>query len=172
MCAKQCSGAEYRAADSSPPDWKRRWHVIVKWKLPSYLRQDQVRVFFSVITNPRDKALFTTIYLYGLRVSEACLVPARGRRPRAREDPDLAREERLLGRKAAVTKARADSQAVSPDQNGRQRGSLRRQTGPALEALGIETSSRASSTLACQTGGEARPSAGSSGPERSHCRRE
>jgi integrase len=57
--------------------------VIVKWKLPSYLRQDQVRAFFSVITNPRDKALFTTIYLYGLRVSEACLLQ--------REDVDLER---------------------------------------------------------------------------------
>ena len=57
--------------------------MIVKWTLPSYLRQDQVRAFFSVITNPRDKALFTTIYLYGLRVSEACLLQ--------REDIDLER---------------------------------------------------------------------------------
>jgi integrase len=57
--------------------------VIVKWKLPSYLRQDQVRLFFSVITSPRDKALFTTIYLYGLRVSEARLLQ--------REDIDLDR---------------------------------------------------------------------------------
>jgi integrase len=56
------------------PDRERRWQVIVRWKLPSYLRQNQVRVFFSVITSLRDKALFTTIYLYGLRVSEACLL--------------------------------------------------------------------------------------------------
>jgi hypothetical protein len=34
----------------------------------------------------------------------------------------------------------------------------------------IETSSRASSTLACPISGEARPSAGSSGPGRSRCR--
>jgi integrase len=57
--------------------------MIVKWTLPSYLRQDQVRVFFSAITSPRDKALFLTIYLYGLRVSEACLLQ--------REDIDLER---------------------------------------------------------------------------------
>ncbi len=57
--------------------------MIVKWTLPSYLRQDQVRTFFSVITSSRDKALFTTIYLYGLRVSEACLLQ--------RDDVDLER---------------------------------------------------------------------------------
>jgi type 1 fimbriae regulatory protein FimB len=57
--------------------------VIVKWKLPSYLRQDQVKAFFSVVTSSRDKALFLTIYLYGLRVSEACLLQ--------REDVDLER---------------------------------------------------------------------------------
>ncbi len=45
--------------------------MIVKWKLPSYLRQDQVRVFFSVITSPRDKALFTTVYLYGLEFNRS-----------------------------------------------------------------------------------------------------
>jgi integrase len=83
VCAEQWSSAEHRAADSPPPDWKRRWLVIVKWKLPSYLRQDQVRAFFSVVTNPRDKALFITIYLYGLKVSEACLLQ--------REDVDLER---------------------------------------------------------------------------------
>jgi integrase len=57
--------------------------MIVKWTLPSYLRQDQVRVFFSAITSPSDKALFLTVYLYGLRVSEACLLQ--------REDIDLER---------------------------------------------------------------------------------
>jgi len=46
--------------------------MIVKSSLPSYLTQRQVRQFFAVITSPRDRALFTTIYLYGLRVSEAC----------------------------------------------------------------------------------------------------
>jgi integrase len=48
--------------------------MIVKWNLPTYLRQDQVRAFFSVIRSPRDRVLFATIYLYGLRVSEACLL--------------------------------------------------------------------------------------------------
>jgi integrase len=57
--------------------------VIVKWKLPTYLRQDQVKAFFSVVTSSRDKALFSTIYLYGLRVSEACLLQ--------RDDVDLER---------------------------------------------------------------------------------
>ena len=46
--------------------------MIVKSSLPSYLTQRQVRQFLAVITSPRDRALFTTIYLYGLRVSEAC----------------------------------------------------------------------------------------------------
>jgi integrase/recombinase XerC len=57
--------------------------MIVKWKLPTYLRQDQVHDFFSVITSLRYKALFSTTYLYGLRVSEACLLH--------RDDIDLRR---------------------------------------------------------------------------------
>ena len=57
--------------------------MIVKWKLPTHLRQDMVRNFFSVITSTRDKALFSLIYLYGLRVSEACLLH--------RDDIDLRR---------------------------------------------------------------------------------
>jgi integrase len=73
--------------------------VIVKWKLPSYLRQDQVRAFFSVITRPRDKALFTTIYLYGLRVSEACLLQ--------REDVDLERRTIRIWRVKTVTRERS-----------------------------------------------------------------
>jgi len=46
----------------------------VKWKLPLYLRQDMVHDFFSAIASPRDKALFSLVYLYGLRVSEVCLL--------------------------------------------------------------------------------------------------
>jgi integrase/recombinase XerC len=45
--------------------------MIVRSGLPSYLSQQQVRQLLGVITNLRDRALFTTIYLYGLRVSEA-----------------------------------------------------------------------------------------------------
>jgi integrase len=46
--------------------------MIVKSGLPSYLARDQVRRFLSVITSLRDRALFSLIYFYGLRVSEAC----------------------------------------------------------------------------------------------------
>ncbi len=38
---------------------------------PKYLSQDEVARLFGVIEAPRDRALFTLIYLYGLRVSEA-----------------------------------------------------------------------------------------------------
>jgi integrase len=76
-------GSAYCAADPPPLDCERRWVVIVKWKLPTYLRQDRVKAFFSVVTSLRDKALFSTIYLYGLRVSEACLLQ--------RDDVDLER---------------------------------------------------------------------------------
>jgi integrase len=46
--------------------------MIVKAGLPSYLSQKQVRQLLAVITSARDKALFSLIYFYGLRVSEAC----------------------------------------------------------------------------------------------------
>lgn len=39
-----------------------------------YLTQAQTAQFFSVITSPRDRALFATIYHYGLRVTEATLL--------------------------------------------------------------------------------------------------
>ena len=39
-----------------------------------YLDQEQTARFFAVIEDRRDRALFTTIYHYGLRVSEACLL--------------------------------------------------------------------------------------------------
>jgi integrase/recombinase XerD len=45
--------------------------MIVKG-LPTYLSRQQVRRLLAVITSVRDKALFSLIYFYGLRVSEAC----------------------------------------------------------------------------------------------------
>ncbi len=45
-----------------------------KASLPRYLTQEEVRRFFAVITSPRDRALFTLIYRYGLRVEEATLL--------------------------------------------------------------------------------------------------
>jgi integrase/recombinase XerD len=39
-----------------------------------FLTQTQTTQFFSVITDPRDRALFATIYHYGLRVTEATLL--------------------------------------------------------------------------------------------------
>jgi integrase len=45
--------------------------MIVKSGLPTYLSQQQVRQLFAVVTSVRDKALFSLIYFYGLRVSEA-----------------------------------------------------------------------------------------------------
>ena len=46
--------------------------MIVKSGLPSYLAREQVRRFLSAINSLRDRALFSLMYLYGLRVSEAC----------------------------------------------------------------------------------------------------
>src|SRR5712664_2099394 len=42
--------------------------------LPRYLTQEEVTRLFSVITSPRDRALFALIYHYGLRVEEATLL--------------------------------------------------------------------------------------------------
>lgn len=39
-----------------------------------YLSKDEVERFFSCVKDPRDKALFGLIYLYGLRVSEATIL--------------------------------------------------------------------------------------------------
>ncbi len=39
-----------------------------------YLSKDELEVFFAYIKNPRDRALFGLIYLYGLRASEATLL--------------------------------------------------------------------------------------------------
>jgi integrase len=43
-------------------------------RLPRYLTQEETRAFFVVIADPRDRALFTLIYLYGLRVAEVGLL--------------------------------------------------------------------------------------------------
>jgi integrase len=43
-------------------------------KLPKYMTQEEVETFFSKIKSKRDKALFATIYHYGLRVTEATLL--------------------------------------------------------------------------------------------------
>jgi integrase len=47
------------------------------------MTQTEVRAFFRVIHRPRDHALFTLVYLYGLRVSEVSLLE--------KEDVDLVR---------------------------------------------------------------------------------
>ncbi len=52
-------------------------------KAIKYLNREQTAQFFSVITDPRDRALFATIYHHGLRVSEATLLRLK--------DVDLAR---------------------------------------------------------------------------------
>jgi integrase len=55
-----------------------------------YLDYHQTLRFFSVITHPRDRALFATIYQYGLRVSEAALLKL--------EDVDFARSRIVIRR--------------------------------------------------------------------------
>lgn len=40
--------------------------------LPRHLRDDQVRKFFAIITDPRDKAMFMIMLRCGLRVEEVC----------------------------------------------------------------------------------------------------
>ncbi|MBU1700301.1 MAG: tyrosine-type recombinase/integrase [Candidatus Eisenbacteria bacterium] len=52
-------------------------------RLPKYLTQNDIRAFFGVIQDPRDRALFAVIYHYGLRVSEVGLLE--------RDDIDLER---------------------------------------------------------------------------------
>lgn len=39
-----------------------------------YLSKDELERFFCCVKDPRDKALFGLIYLYGLRISEAALL--------------------------------------------------------------------------------------------------
>src|SRR5713226_9141349 len=45
-----------------------------KASLPRYLTREEVKRLFSVISTPRDRALFALIYHYGLRVEEATLL--------------------------------------------------------------------------------------------------
>jgi integrase len=91
---------------------------------------------FLVVTSPRTMTLSSTGQgtLHDdlpLRAPScrSLPAPARGRRPRAPDHPDLAGKERLLGREAAVPDTRTNSQALPPDPNRRQCGSLRWQTG-------------------------------------------
>lgn len=42
--------------------------------IPKYLSQEEVKKFFSQISDPRDRALFGLIYHYGLRVTEATML--------------------------------------------------------------------------------------------------
>jgi integrase len=48
--------------------------LLPRAALPRYLTQEEVTRFFSVISSPRDRALFALIYHYGLRVEEATLL--------------------------------------------------------------------------------------------------
>lgn len=57
---------------------------------PRFLTQDEVARFFAAITEPRDRALFSLIYLYGLRLSEAIMI--------RRKDVDLGAGRILIRR--------------------------------------------------------------------------
>lgn len=64
--------------------------IVSSTRIPKYLTQPEARAFFGVIHRPRDRALFSLIYLYGLRVSEATLLQ--------REDIDLRRKRIIVKR--------------------------------------------------------------------------
>ena len=76
-----------------------------------YLDQEQTARLFSVIEDPRDRALFATIYHYGLRVSEACLLELadvdleRGRILITRVKNGMGGERPLLGNTAGLIRA-------------------------------------------------------------------
>lgn len=59
-------------------------------RLPRYFTQPQLRAFFAVIDEPRDRALFALIYHYGLRVGEVALL--------LRSDVDLERGRIVIKR--------------------------------------------------------------------------
>lgn len=61
-----------------------------RFKLPRYFTQSQLADFFAVIDEPRDRTLFSLIYLYGLRVGEVALLQ--------RQDVDLARGRIVIKR--------------------------------------------------------------------------
>jgi len=63
---------------------------LLPQRLPRYLSQEEVRSFFAVIVDPRDRALFALIYLYGLRVGEVALL--------TRGDVDLDRSRIVVKR--------------------------------------------------------------------------
>src|SRR5215813_5466290 len=51
-----------------------RTPLLPRAALPRYLTQEEVTRLFSVISSPRDRALFALIYRYGLRMDEATLL--------------------------------------------------------------------------------------------------
>jgi integrase/recombinase XerC len=59
-------------------------------RLPRYFTQLQLRWFFARVDDPRDRALFTLVYHYGLRVGEVTLLE--------RVDVDLARGRIVIKR--------------------------------------------------------------------------
>lgn len=61
-----------------------------QFQLPRYFTQPQLTAFFEVIVDPRDRALFTLIYHYGLRVGEVALLQ--------RQDVDLVRSRIVVKR--------------------------------------------------------------------------
>jgi integrase/recombinase XerD len=61
-----------------------------QFRLPRYFTQPQLTAFFAVIGDPRDRTLFSLIYLYGLRVGEVSLL--------RRQDVDLVRQRIVVKR--------------------------------------------------------------------------
>jgi len=61
-----------------------------KWTTIKYLTSEQTVRLFAAISAPRDRALFATIYHYGLRVSEATLLQL--------EDVDFERKRICISR--------------------------------------------------------------------------
>ena len=59
-------------------------------RLPRYFTQPQLRAFFAHMDDPRDRALFTLVYHYGLRVGEVTLLQ--------RGDVDLGRGRIVIKR--------------------------------------------------------------------------
>jgi integrase/recombinase XerC len=68
--------------------------IVSNWSTsqrpPRYLTQAEVQALFSVITDPRDRALFALIYHYGLRVAEVSVLQ--------RDDLDLERHRIVIKR--------------------------------------------------------------------------
>lgn len=64
--------------------------VVWTTTIPKYMSQAEAQAFFGVITHPRDRALFSMIYHYGLRVSEVALL--------RRQDVDFDRKRVVVKR--------------------------------------------------------------------------